>query len=80
MKFKILTLFPEIFPGPLKHSLIGKALEKKIFTIETINIRDYSEKKSKSVDDTPYGGGAGMIIKADIMQRALDSAKKNLET
>ena len=79
MKFKILTLFPEIFPGPLKHSLIGKALEKKIFTIETINIRDYSEKKSKSVDDTPYGGGAGMIIKADIMQRALDSAKKNLE-
>ena len=79
MKFKILTLFPEIFPGPLKYSLIGKALKKKLFTIETVNIRDFSEKKSKSVDDTPYGGGAGMVIKADIMHRALESAKKNLE-
>ena len=78
MKFKILTLFPEIFPGPLNHSLIGKAFQGGKFAIEVINIRDFSDKKSKSVDDTPYGGGAGMIIKANIMQKALDHAKTSL--
>ena len=51
-------------------------MKKKIFTIETINIRDFSEKKSKSVDDKPYGGGAGMIIQPDILQNSLESAKK----
>tara|TARA_B100000900_G_C20543638_1_gene701591 strand:- start:188 stop:889 length:702 start_codon:yes stop_codon:yes gene_type:complete len=75
MKFKILTLFPEMFPGPLSYSISGKALLKKIFTIETVNIRDFSNNQSKRVDDTPYGGGAGMILKPDIMQRALDSAE-----
>ena len=78
MKFKILTLFPEIFPGPLNHSLIGKAFQGGKFAIEVINIRDFSDKKSKSVDDTPYGGGAGMIIKANIMQKALDHVKISL--
>lgn len=78
MKFKILTLFPEIFPGPLNHSLIGKAFQEGKFAIEVINIRDFSDKKSKSVDDTPYGGGAGMIIKANVMQKALDHAKTSL--
>ena len=78
MKFKILTLFPQIFPGPLNHSLIGKAFQEGKFTIEVINIRDFSDKKSKSVDDTPYGGGAGMIIKANVMQKALDHAKTSL--
>ena len=78
MKFKILTLFPEIFPGPLNHSLIGKAFQGGKFAIEVINIRDFSDKKSKSVDDTPYGGGAGMIIKANIMQKALDHVKTSL--
>ena len=72
MKFKILTLFPEIFPGPLSHSITGRALSKKIFTIETLNIRNFSKNKSNSVDDTPYGGGPGMILKPDVMQRALD--------
>ena len=78
MKFKILTLFPQIFPGPLNHSLIGKAFQEGKFTIEVINIRDFSDKKSKSVDDTPDGGGAGMIIKANVMQKALDHAKTSL--
>ncbi|MEE2695369.1 MAG: tRNA (guanosine(37)-N1)-methyltransferase TrmD [Pseudomonadota bacterium] len=77
MKFKVITLFPEMFPGPLTFSLAGKAISKKLFEIETINIRDFSEKKSKTVDDTPYGGGAGMILKPEIMQKSLEFAKKN---
>ena len=77
MKFKILTLFPEMYPGPIKYSIIGKALSKNIFSIETINIRKFSKLKSKSVDDKPFGGGAGMIIKPDILQSALDSIKRS---
>ena len=75
MIFNILTLFPEIFPGPLNHSIIGKAL-KKSFQIKAINIRRFSSNKSKTVDDKPYGGGAGMILKPDILQKSLDFAKK----
>ncbi len=79
MKFKVLTLFPEIFPGPLAHSIMGKAIEKKLFEIETINIRNFSKSRNNKVDDSPYGGGAGMILKPDVMQRALDfSNKKSL--
>ncbi len=78
MIFKILTLFPEIFPGPLKHSIIGKALEKKKFKIKTIDIRNFAKNPSKNVDDKPYGGGAGMIIKPDVLQRALNHAKKGV--
>ena len=77
MIFKILTLFPDIFPGPLAHSVSGKALEKKLFTIETINIRNFSKEKSKIVDDKPFGGGAGMVLKPNVMQSALDFVKKN---
>jgi len=77
MKFKILTLFPEMFPGPLAHSISGKALSKKLFKIEVINIRDFSDNKSNSVDEKPFGGGAGMIIKPDVMQNALDYATKD---
>ena len=77
MIFKILTLFPDIFPGPLAHSVSGKALEKKLFTIETINIRNFSKEKSKIVDDKPFGGGAGMVLKPNVMQNALDFVKKN---
>jgi|TARA_B100000287_G_scaffold12174_1_gene12465 tRNA (guanine37-N1)-methyltransferase len=76
MKFNILTLFPEIFPGPLNHSLTGKALKNKLFKINTINIRDFSTTKSKTVDDKPFGGGAGMIIKPDVLQSSLNHAKK----
>ena len=77
MIFKILTLFPEIFPGPLNHSITGKALKKKKFEIKTINIRDFSKTRSKTVDDKPYGGGAGMILKPDILQSCLNFAKKS---
>jgi tRNA (guanine37-N1)-methyltransferase len=80
MNFKILTLFPELFPGPLSHSIIGAALKKKIFSVETINIRDFANNKAKTVDDKPFGGGAGMILKPDVLQRAYDfSLKKNEE-
>ena len=76
MIFKVLTLFPEIFPGPLEFSITGKALYKKKFSVKTINIRDFSENKAKTVDDPPYGGGAGMILKPNILQNCLDFSKK----
>ena len=69
----ILTLFPEIFPGSLDVSLLGKALRKKVWQINTINIRDFAINKQKSVDDTPYGGGAGMVMRPDIINLALES-------
>tara|TARA_B100000029_G_C17490989_1_gene929091 strand:+ start:540 stop:1238 length:699 start_codon:yes stop_codon:yes gene_type:complete len=69
----ILTLFPEVFPGTLGVSLLGKALEKKIWQISTINIRDFAFNKQKSVDDTPYGGGAGMVMRPDVISLALES-------
>ena len=69
----ILTLFPEIFPGPLGVSLLGQALNKKIWNLKTINIRDFAIDKHRSVDDTPFGGGAGMIMRPDIIDLALKS-------
>ena len=72
-KVAILTLFPEIFPGPLGVSLIGKALSNKIWDLNLINIRDFANDKHKSVDDTPYGGGAGMVMRPDIIELALNS-------
>ena len=74
---KILSIFPEVFPGPLGVSLIGSALKKKIWNLDIINIRDFAQDKHKSVDDTPYGGGAGMIMKPDIIGLAIDSLKDN---
>ena len=67
----ILTLFPDMFPGCLGQSLSGKALEKGIWSFKTVNIRDFGEGVHKSVDDTPYGGGAGMVMRADVIERAL---------
>ncbi len=75
MKFKVLTLFPEMFPGPLGFSVVGKALEKGLFELDLINYRDFSKKKTQRVDDTPFGGGPGMIIKPDILQDCLSFAK-----
>ena len=72
MKFDILTLFPEMFE-PIKTSIIGKAAEKGIIDINLINIRDFSEDKHKKVDDTPYGGGAGMVMKPDVVYSAYNS-------
>lgn len=71
LHFNILTLFPEMFPGSLGQSLSGKALEKTLWSYDTVNIRDFGEGVHKSVDDTPYGGGAGMVMRADIIEKAL---------
>lgn len=72
MKFDILTLFPEMFE-PLKQSIIGKAIEKQLVEINLINIRDFSKDKHKKVDDTPYGGGAGMVMRPDVVYDAYES-------
>ena len=72
MRFDVLTLFPEMFE-PIKTSIIGKAQEKKKISINIINIRDFSKDKHKKVDDTPYGGGAGMVIKPDVVYDAFNS-------
>ena len=72
MKFDVLTLFPEMFDS-IKQSVIGKAIEKNIIDVNLINIRDFSEDKHKKVDDTPYGGGAGMVMKPDVVYRAYNS-------
>ncbi len=66
----ILTLFPEMFPGFLGHSLAGKALERGDWSVNAINIRDFAEGVHKTVDDTPYGGGAGMVMRPDVIERA----------
>ena len=72
-KVSILTLFPEIFPGPLGVSLLGNALQNKLWELNLINIRDFAKDRHKSVDGTPYGGGAGMVMKPDVIERALNS-------
>lgn len=80
MKINILTLFPEMFE-PLKKSIIGRACENKLIELNVINIRDFSEDKHKKVDDTPYGGGAGMVIKPDVVYNAYKSLNlKNAKT
>ncbi|MGG7516991.1 tRNA (guanosine(37)-N1)-methyltransferase TrmD [Allorhizobium undicola] len=75
MTFKatILTLYPDMFPGHLGHSLAGRALERGQWAIETVQIRDFAADKHRSVDDTPAGGGAGMVLKPDVLARAIDS-------
>ena len=70
----LLTIFPEIFPGPLSHSIAGKALEKKLFTLDIFNIRDYALDKHQSVDDKIFGGGPGMLMKPDVVENAIDAA------
>lgn len=74
MKFDVLTLFPEMF-SPIKQSILGKAEEKGLININLINIRDFSKDKHKKVDDTPYGGGAGMVIRPDVVYDAYNSVK-----
>ena len=70
---KVLTLFPEMFPGSLGYSLAGKARKNKVWNLDIVNIRDYAEDKYGTVDDVPYGGGPGMILKPDVLGRAYDS-------
>ena len=76
---KVFTIYPDLFPGPFTRGLFGKALENKIWDFEKINIRDYTIDKHKTVDDTPYGGGTGMLLKADVLANALDQKIKKGE-
>ena len=76
-KVRIFTLYPEMFPGPLDIGLNKKARDKKLWSLEVINIRDYSLDKHKTVDDTPFGGGSGMLMRADIVANSLDKNISN---
>ena len=69
---KIFTLYPDFFPGILSKGIYGRAIEKSLWNLDVVNIRDYAEDKHKTVDDTPYGGGEGMVLKPDVVAKALD--------
>ena len=71
-KARVFTLYPELFPGPLANGICQKALERKLWSLEVVNIRDYATDKHKTVDDTPFGGGSGMLIRADVVANSLD--------
>jgi tRNA (guanine37-N1)-methyltransferase len=76
MEVKIFTLYPDLFPGPLSTGIYKKAMENKIWKLKVINIRDYSIDSHKSVDDTPFGGGSGMLMRPDVAASALDKNVK----
>ena len=76
---QVFTLYPDYFPGPLDKGLYGKAMEKKIWDLKTVDIREYALDKHKTVDDTPYGGGSGMLLKPDVVAKSLDANIKNGE-
>ena len=69
---RVFTLYPELFPGPLGSGLYKKALEKKLWSLEVVNIRNYATDKHKTVDDTPFGGGSGMLMRADVIANSLE--------
>ncbi len=73
----VLTLYPEIFPGPLDASVLGRARGEGLWDLDTVNIRDFSDNPYGSVDDTPAGGGAGLVMRADILAAAVDSLSRN---
>ena len=79
LQAQVLTLYPEIFPGPLSKGLYGKAMAKNLWNLKIINIRDAAKDKHKTVDDTPYGGGTGMLIKADVLANSIDQNTKKGE-
>jgi tRNA (guanine37-N1)-methyltransferase len=70
----VLTIFPEMFPGPLGHSLAGKGLRERLWRLETVDIRDFARDKHRSVDDAPFGGGPGMVMRPDIVDAAIEAA------
>ena len=76
MHFNILTIFPEMFPGTLSGGVVGRALEKGIWSLDTINIRDFAINNYGSVDDEQFGGGAGMVMRPDVLGNAIDSIKE----
>ena len=71
----ILTLYPQMFPGPLGHSLAGRALAEGTWSLDTVQIRDFAADRHRTVDDTPAGGGAGMVLRVDVLARAIDHAR-----
>ena len=77
---KIFTLYPEYFPGPFEIGICKKAFEKKLWDLKLINIRDYADDKHKTVDDTPYGGGVGMLMRPDVVAKSLDANLDEKET
>lgn len=79
-KITILTLFPEMFPGPLGQSLIGKALQNNVWQLEVRDIREFAEDKHQTVDDTCFGGGPGMVLKPDVVDRALKAVMEKGKT
>lgn len=72
----VITLYPEMFPGPLRLSLAGRALEEQKWSLDTVQLRDFAEDKHRTVDDTPAGGGAGMVLKSDVLGAAIDHARR----
>lgn len=76
-KAKVITLFPGAFPGVLGESLTGKALQEGLWQLETVDLRAFGEGKHRNVDDTPAGGGAGMVLRADVLGRAIDAAQQS---
>lgn len=72
---RVLTLFPEMFPGPLGHSLAGQALENGVWALETVDIRAFASDKHRTVDDAPFGGGPGMVMRPDVVDAAIAQAK-----
>ena len=70
----VLTIFPEMLPGPLEHSLAGKALRAGLWRLDVLDIRDFATDKHRSVDDAPFGGGPGMVLRADVLDRAIAGA------
>ena len=80
LQAQVFTLYPEIFPGPLDKGLYGKAMAKKLWSLNVINIRDAATDKHKTVDDTPYGGGVGMLMRPDVVAKSLDANLDEKET
>jgi len=76
---QVFTLYPEVFPGPLSKGMYGKAMSKDLWNLKVVNIRDAAEDKHKTVDDTPYGGGSGMLLKPDVLAKSLDQNKNEGE-
>ncbi|HEX3010665.1 MAG TPA: tRNA (guanosine(37)-N1)-methyltransferase TrmD [Syntrophomonadaceae bacterium] len=77
MRFDILTLFPEMFSSPFNESIIKRARERGLVTVNVVNIRDYAQDRHMQVDDYPYGGGAGMVMKPDVLSRAIDAVNQD---
>ena len=80
LEVKIFTLYPDLYPGPLSTGIYKKAQDKKLWSLKIINIRDYATDKHSSVDDTPFGGGSGMLMRPDVIASALDANLKKDET